>query len=404
MSISAHSPATALHAVLRDAVDERSLALGFAPDAAQRRAISEVTAAVAAAITGHNENQRESAGSGTDAACPPTRSGVYVWGPAGRGKTWLLSTVVDAIPADAFVGNTLAATAVAETGTTGTEHASEPDHLSTWRRPVRRYRTHFHSFFQTLHRVLWRLRDRPSPFEAAVDELYRDAVVVFFDEFHVHDSGDARLLQGILDTLIRRGVVVLATSNYEPRDLLPNPTYHHLFDEGIATIENNFTVVELGEGPDFRRTEATAVRSGFASGSWLAPGTAAQLAAAGLDRPSAESISVLEAGGHAFTALSAADGRVWFHADDLIESSTAISDFVGWSNQFSEWVLDELPPLNSMSSAARQRLVGLIDVLSDADCRLTVISAVDRAQFERDSALPLDAERMLSRLAMLGRG
>jgi cell division protein ZapE len=392
---SVSASASALRNRLQSAVEHRSVTLGFELDSAQQRALQEISSAVAAAVDGRTAEARHSVGDGADTAQQSQPRGVYLWGPAGRGKTWLMSEIFSALCAPDTVGaiNPSKATGPGVAAHSGRE--TEP--------ALRGYRTHFHAFFHTLHRVLWRLRDCPSPFEAATTELYSDAAVVFFDEFHVHDSGDARLLQGILDSLLRRGVVVLATSNYEPKDLLPNPTYHHLFDEGIATIENTFSVVELNDGSDYRRETEPVTRAGFSAGRWITPGTDAQLSAAGLARPGAASISVLEAGGHAFTALAAHDGRVWFHAEDVIESATAISDFVGWADRFTEWILDELPPLKSLSSAARQRLVGLVDVLSDAGCTLTVISMVDQDAFSRDAALPLDSERMLSRLALLDR-
>ncbi len=50
-----------------------------------------------------------------------------------------------------------------------------------------------------------------------------------FDEFHLHDPGDAMLIKALLEHLFQHGIVLLATSNYPPEMLLPNPLYHDRF-------------------------------------------------------------------------------------------------------------------------------------------------------------------------------
>jgi predicted ATPase len=59
---------------------------------------------------------------------------------------------------------------------------------------------------------------------------YRNSRLLFFDELHIHDSGDARLLTRLLYHVFTRKLTVLATSNYAPDNLLPNPVWHHIFE------------------------------------------------------------------------------------------------------------------------------------------------------------------------------
>jgi cell division protein ZapE len=117
--------------------------------------------------------------------------GLYLWGPVGRGKSWLLDTFFEAVALP----------------------------------PERRRRVHFHAFFRQLHEAVRRHRDAHSwhAVDAAVSELAHGVELLCFDEFHVHDPGDAMLVTRLLHELHARKVLLVSTSNYPPAGLLPNP-------------------------------------------------------------------------------------------------------------------------------------------------------------------------------------
>ncbi|TQL47684.1 cell division protein ZapE [Homoserinimonas aerilata] len=309
-------------------------------------------------------------------------SGLYLWGTVGRGKTWL---------ADAF----FAAIAV------------EP-----------KRRLHFHSFYRQLQRDLYRGDGPPPPgaIDTAIDELLDGVELLFFDEFHLHDAGDATLALRMLKELADRGVPLLATSNYAPAALLPDPMYHHLFARGTALIEDVFTVVPLGGDTDYRRMEQPdEVRSGFARGSWQVPGLK--------PRPEPEESTQLHSGGHTFIASRADRDELWFTFSELCESPTTAGDYLAWAEQWRRWVVEAVPRLTDCTPQARQRFLNLIDVLNDRGVETTFISHLSpeqvleggRAPTARGAAadreelglgldgLPIDVARTASRLALLRR-
>ena len=116
--------------------------------------------------------------------------GLYVWGDAGRGKSWLLDAYFRALPIQA------------------------------------KRRVHFHGFFDQIHRRIHEHQGEASAVESAVRELTDGVKLLYFDEFHVQDSGDAALLTRLLRQLFATNVVLLSSSNYSPASLLPNPIWH----------------------------------------------------------------------------------------------------------------------------------------------------------------------------------
>jgi AFG1-like ATPase len=87
----------------------------------------------------------------------------------------------------------------------------------------------------------------------AIADLLGGVNLLYFDEFHVHDSGDAVLISRVLEAVFARGITLLATSNYHPADLLPSPAFHDLIEPAIALLETHVDIVELGGTVDFRR-------------------------------------------------------------------------------------------------------------------------------------------------------
>ncbi|MFZ4896663.1 cell division protein ZapE [Plantibacter sp. Mn2098] len=381
---------TTLHAI-----ETAATAAGFALDPAQR-VVAERLAALGDAVIDSTPDR-------------PLPRSLYLWGPAGRGKTWLLDACFDALPTTA------------------------------------KKRVHFHSFFRALHLAIHTHRTAaaeaaraaapaaataasstpPAPtapsattttafvsaraaatavtnaVDAAVDELLDGASVVYFDELHVHDPGDATLITKLLLALFDRDVTLIASSNYAPGDLLPDPVYHHIFEPGIALIEANMDIVRLDGDVDHRHAEPSVAREGFARGSWISPGSGAQLASLGLDRPTEDERTDLPISGHVFTALAVRGDTVWFACADLLEAKTSVGDYLAWAASFDRWILDDVPSPTELTREARMRFVHLVDALCDLGKELHVIAAGPRDEFVNAPVFARDFFRTASRLAML---
>ena len=137
---------------------------GFQPEPAQRHAVDCLQAC-------HEALHR--AGEAT---------GVYLWGPVGRGKTWLMDRFHQSLKV-----------------------------------PARRQ--HFHHFMRWVHQRLFQLTGTPDPLRALARELAEEVRVLCFDELFVNDIGDAMLLGRLLRAMFEEGVAMVATSNQPPRQL-----------------------------------------------------------------------------------------------------------------------------------------------------------------------------------------
>ncbi|WP_255122772.1 cell division protein ZapE [Rhodococcus sp. 14-2470-1b] len=264
--------------------------------------------------------------------------GLYLWGPVGRGKTWLLDKYFDAAP-----------------------------------EPKKRF--HFHTFFRDLHASYFVHRFQLEP---TLDALLGRTRLLCFDEFHVHDIGDARLIARMLDALVTQGVALVATSNYPPDGLLPNPLFHDAFVPTIEVLKANLRVVCV-DGPVDYRTLGDAVpkSSGFTAGSWSITESAA---------------------GESFV--------------DLCEAPRSTGDYLAVVDRLdagAELTITQIPALADASDDAVRRFSNLVDILYDADIRTRFQARVPLEKFadgrrETFGLIPsgsIDLERTLSRLSQL---
>jgi cell division protein ZapE len=285
---------------------------------------------------------------------------LYLHGAVGRGKSWLLDSFFQSVPT-----------------------------------PAKR-RLHFHDFFARLHQGMHHHRLLNDALGATLDERLGDVQVLCFDEFHVHDIGDAMLLTRLFNALFTRGVFLLLTSNYAPEGLLPNPLYHQRFLPVIGLINSRMQVLEVGGDTDFRSLPANRAQQRFTQGHYVWPGDAAQRQALALPTPQP---ALLEINKRPLRVLAEDERQVMFTFSDLCEQATAVIDYLALAERYEHWIIDGLDDLAECSLAAQQRFVNLVDVLYDQDCQLTLIGT--RALADSLGGTAADLMRTRSRLGQL---
>ncbi|MDQ0093549.1 cell division protein ZapE [Paeniglutamicibacter psychrophenolicus] len=319
----------------------------------------------------------------------PSGDHVYLWGPPGRGKTWILGAFFDALPTE------------------------------------NKRRFHFHEFFRELHatahkatatalaqieepealgndrRRMDRVVARTSAIEQSIESILGNVEVLCFDEFHCNDPGDAMLLARMFKFIMGRRILLVTTSNYPPEELLADEYYHHLILPTIAEIREHMDVHELDAHRDYRSIDVDdAQRHGYNTGCLLVAPAAADLHRIGLSAPAQHEAASLKPTSHDIRALRAVPGQLWFEFGDLCESLTSTLDYLELAKEFNHWVISDVPGAAAMTPFGLRRLANAIDVLYDHNIRLDLLAQDDFS--ESLSHLPeLDAARLASRLNAL---
>jgi cell division protein ZapE len=291
-----------------------------------------------------------------------TLPGLYLHGAVGRGKSWLLDGFFRAIPLP------------------------------------QKQRLHFHQFFAQLHQGMFKHREQADALEITLDELLSDCRVLCFDEFHVHDIGDAMLITRLFKALFQRGILLLVTSNYPPEGLLPNPLYHARFKPVIDLINARMQVMEVGGPHDYRSQARAHAHQLFTQGQYVWPASVAQRQSLNLPTRNAPPVSLPVGTRHLRARFSEGRG-IGFTFTDLCDQPTAVMDYLELCRQFDRWIIDELPLLGDCTIAAQQRFINLIDVLYDQDKHLTLLGQHSLRESLGGDAI--DLARTRSRLGQL---
>lgn len=253
-----------------------------------------------------------------------TAAGAYLWGGVGRGKSLLLEALFQAAPVE----------------------------------PKRR--VHVHALLQEVQQRMLAHMGQADPLQRVADELASEARLLYLDEFHVHDIGDAILLGRLLQPLIERDCILLFSSNYAPPQLCPNPLYHSRFKPFAELLQRRCLVLEMDAGPDYR------ARSTQHWGLYL-QGPAESLDARLTHLPVTPQLLLPR---RALTLRGMDEQTIWLDFAALCRQPLASGDYLQLCQRFTHIVIGNLPELAQCSLDEQQRLVNFIDIAYDSGCEL----------------------------------
>jgi cell division protein ZapE len=289
---------------------------------------------------------------------PPLPKGVYLWGPVGRGKSFLMDSFYLCVPL------------------------------------VRKRRVHFHHFMREIHRELESLRGTEDPIAAAAEKTARRYRLICFDEFHVGDIADAMILGRFLEQAMDRGVQFVMTSNYHPDELYQNGLQRERFLPTIELLKERLDVVGVDNGTDYRRLKMERVKV-------YHTGAGADEV---LNRIFSELKDVeeehhpLDVEGREIPYRKRAGGLVWFDFAVLCGGPRSYADYVDLARRFHTVMLSGVPRLSPKNADAARRFTWLVDVLYDGRIKLVVSAEAPPEALFPEGENSAEFQRTASRL------
>ncbi|MEB0046774.1 MULTISPECIES: cell division protein ZapE [unclassified Pseudomonas] len=241
-------------------------------------------------------------------------TGVYLWGPVGRGKTWLM---------DQF--------------------------YQTLRVPARRQ--HFHHFMGWVHQRSFQLTGTADPLKALARKLSQEVRVLCFDELFVNDIGDAIILGRLFQVMFEEGVVIVCTSNQPPDQLYADGFNRDRFVPAIEAIKRHMQVVVVDGGEDHRLHPGAGLQR-----YWVGvPGQPSALdkVFTALTHDQSVSGDPVKVGYRTVHVVQASATVLWCRYAELCEQPFAAMDFMALCDTFSAIVMSEVPNLSSQKREGR---------------------------------------------------
>lgn len=269
-------------------------------------------------------------------------------------------------------------------------------------------RLHFHQFIRDVNRLLVQAPKSDDRLGDVSRAWLKDVELLYFDEFHVHDIADAFLMGRFLETALACGTRIVLTSNYRPRDLLPDPEFHARFEPTIERIEQYFDIIAFDGERDYREhgdaDDATAAAQRF-----FAPleGTRETLWAL-FSEYEAQAVvhpTTAQVAGRSLPVTAAGKQLVWVDFDALCGAPRSHLDYLALAERWRGVIVDRLETGMLKRRDVLQRFVWLVDILYDRKHALFIASdqPIRAALAGLDGAH--DVARTTSRLAeMQSRG
>ena len=272
--------------------------------------------------------------------------GLYLWGGVGRGKSFLMDSFFNCAPV------------------------------------ARKRRVHFHRFMQEIHQRMNALTGQAEPLAGVARDVAKDARLLCLDEFHITDITDAMLMRKLLEGLMAQGVVVLTTSNFEPDALYLHGLQRNQFLPAIDLIKQNFDVVNVDDGIDYRLRELE--KAGVYH---IAPDADERMADEfiAIARHESAETGDLEIEGRLIPTRRHAREVAWFDFDALCGGPRGKPDYIELSRRYHTVMLSNVPRFGPGMADILRRFVWMIDEFYDRRVKLIVSASVPAEQLILDA-------------------
>ena len=287
--------------------------------------------------------------------------GVYMWGGVGRGKTWLMDQFFDSIP---------------------------------FRRKTR---MHFHHFMQYVHRELNKLSGQRNPLDIVADQIYKDAVVICFDEFFVSNVTDAMILSDLFQKLFTRGITLVATSNIAPDGLYKNGIHRDRFIPTIEMVKKNCVILNVDAGVDYRLRvlkQAQLFKTPLTHENklWIAQRFSA------LTQTQTQSQEPIIINNRIVETIGHTEDVLWCEFSELCLKPRSPADFIEIANVYNTVLVSNVPHMNDYLSEGARRFIYLVDEFYDRGVKLLLTSEDSIIDIYQGEKLAFEIERTRSRL------
>ncbi len=290
----------------------------------------------------------------------PQIKGVYLYGPVGVGKTYLIDLFYDCLE------------------------------------EKKKARFHFHHFMQQVDAQLRRLQGQKNPLRKIAKELAKTTRVLCFDEFMVHDVAYAMILAELLQALIASGVILVISSNIPPDDLYRNGVHRKRFLPAITAIKEHCEVLHLNEQRDYRIGRAPLLDA------YLFPLN--EQTGLTMERQFLLFASEFKENGvitiqnREISYLKLAEKSIWFAFDILCNLPRSQLDYLELADRFDTIFLSNIPELTAKHTLQAIMFIHFIDVMYDRGINIIISAEVAVEQLYVEGEMKETFKRTLSRL------
>lgn len=293
------------------------------------------------------------------------KSGIYIWGDVGRGKSLLLDVFYKCLDT------------------------------------TQKKRAHFHEFMIDVHTSLDELRknsnakDHILQLAADLAEKYH---VIILDELQINNIADAMIVGRLFSALIDDGVLVFFSSNRIPDDLFKDGLQRELFLPFIKLIKEKLEVFHLDHAVDYRMLSLNIGDTYFHPLTKQSEATLDSIVTQMIGDHKLAPVDI-EIDSNRILRVFKAYGRIAvFSFRELCEVELGALDYIAICKAFKVVVIKNIPKLSPENHNELLRFITLIDCMYDNKTKLLCTADADIKDLYSDGKHNFEFQRTVSRL------
>lgn len=290
----------------------------------------------------------------------PQPVGLYLHGPVGVGKTYLMDLFYDCIEEE------------------------------------QKARIHFHHFMQQVDGKLRQIQGQKDPLRRIAADFAKTIRLLCFDEFIVNDVAHAMILAELLQALFAEGIIFVATSNTAPDDLYLNGIQRQRFLPAIALIKTHCEVIGLGEKRDYRLGRAP-IHTAYVYPLNDTTENILQEQFLAIS-PHSEEKGNLFVQNRMIPFVKCGQRVIWFDFKIICNLPRSQLDYLEIADRFDTVFVSNIPALTANDTVHAILLIHFIDVMYDRGIRVIMSAAVSLDKLYVEGEMSEVFKRTLSRL------
>lgn len=257
-------------------------------------------------------------------------------------------------------------------------------------------RFHFLHFMQLVDQQLRQRQGQIDPLRKIIKTFAKQTKILCFDEFAVDDVAHAMILAELLDEFFAHGLILVATSNTHPDNLYLKGVQRQRFISAIETIKDHCDIKTLLAQRDYRTGRTVHIKT------YLHPLTQAhhdlltsqfELLAV---NPQTKTQLIVQ--NREVQCMKQADNIIWFNFDQICQVPRSQLDFLELSQRFTNFVISQVRQMGPNDTREAILWIQLIDVLYDQNRRIIVSAEIEIDALYTGGEMAHDFKRTISRL------